>query len=786
MKKFLLVLLVSFLSNVSFAQITLSVATQDVSCFGGANGSATLTVSGGTAPYTYSWTPGGFSGATVNNLAAGTYTVIVQDQTASTASVVININQPAALVSTPTFTTPSCFGMCNGAASVMVSGGTAPYLYLWGTMPTQTTQTVGNLCAGSYTVQVTDANNCTSFSNLTISQPPPLNTSINSNNVSCGGTCDGSTFAQVFGGTVPYTFNWTPGGSTSLYQPNLCPGTYTLDVIDMNGCFATATTVIASTGNGPLTGVTPTLTVYNESCYLSGDGSLDLQIGGSNPGPFTYNWNTGATTQDLINVSTNYYTVMIFDAAMNCLTLSDTVMYDGTNCGTITGNLYIDMNTDCIKNSGDIDYTHAVVMANPGNRYAYPDAVGNYTFYSVPYATYSLTTSSYTSVITPTCSTTYTTAVSSGMPNSTNNNFAFASSSPTQPDITVWAYSNGIVPGFNCHVSYGLNNLSLFNGSGIFKATLPSAFIPNITGVSPATYTVSGDTIMWNFANIGYNAYTYFTVYFTVPMGTPLGSSFTTCMWTNTTVTDFNPLNNTYCYSRQVTGSYDPNDKGVNPIGTGPNGNITVNDKELTFLIRFQNTGNGPAVNVVVKDSISSNLDMSTFQMLNASHNYVIDVLPGNEIRWKFNNIMLPDSGSNEPGSHGFIQYRIKQKANNPIGTPIKNTAYIYFDFNDPVITNTTLNTIAAPVGIMEVSNNDNLWSVYPNPSNGLLHITNTTLTIEESQIQIINAIGQVVYCETMSTNHKMIDISKYNSGVYFIKMASDKNTSVKRIILNK
>lgn len=710
MKKILLVLFGSFISYFSFSQVTLSVTVQHVTCFGMSNGSATVTATGGTSPYTYTWTPAMVNNPVMNGVPSGQYVVYVEDATANSASATVTINQPT-----------------------------------------------------------------------------PLNVFLSSNNVSCGGTCDGSAFAATNGGTPPYSYNWTPAMSPAVYQPSLCPGSYTCSVIDMNGCFAMATTVINATGAGPLTGITASVTSVNESCYLSGDGAIDLSLSGSNPGPFTYQWNTGATTQDLNNMYTGGYSVMIFDAAMNCMQVDSIYLgYDSTNCGTITGNIYADMNSDCIKNTGDIDLYNAVVIANPGNRYAYPDMQGNYRFFSVPYATYTITSSSYNSILSPTCTTTLNTTVNSGTPNSTGNNFAFQNNSPTQPDMTVWGYSNGIVPGFNCHVTYGLNNLSFVSGSGVFKATLPSAFIANITSASPAAYTLSGDTIIWNFSNVGYNNYAWFTVNFTVPVNTPLGSQFTSCMWAQTTVTDYNPANNTSCYSRLVTGSFDPNDKSVSPAGTGPNGNITVSDNELTYLIRFQNTGNGPAVNIIVKDTISSFLDMNTFQMLSSSHNYAIDVLPGNIIRWKFNNIMLPDSNSNEPASHGFIQYRIKQKTNNALGTQIKNTAYIYFDFNDPVITNTTLNTIAAPVGILEVSKDDHLWSVYPNPSNGTLYINSNNLSLEESQIQIINAIGQMVYSETMKNNFKTIDLSKCGNGIYFIKIASGKNTVTKRIVLNK
>jgi uncharacterized repeat protein (TIGR01451 family) len=224
----------------------------------------------------------------------------------------------------------------------------------------------------------------------------------------------------------------------------------------------------------------------------------------------------------------------------------------------------------------------------------------------------------------------------------------------------------------------------------------------------------------------------------------------------------------------------------VNPIGVGPNGEIAANVTDLNYLIRFQNTGNGPAVNIVVKDTLSPNVDVTTFEMLGSSHNYNIEILPGNILKWKLNNIMLPDSNSNEPASHGYIQYRIKRTNNNTPGTQIKNTAYIYFDFNEPVVTNTAINTIETITNISSQTSTDNSWNVYPNPSTGALYIVNSSTIKEESQIQVLNSIGQIVFEETISSNYKNIDLSKLNSGVYFVKITSDKNTTVKRVVLSK
>lgn len=145
---------------------------------------------------------------------------------------------------------------------------------------------------------------------------------------------------------------------------------------------------------------------------------------------------------------------------------------------------------------------------------------------------------------------------------------------------------------------------------------------------------------------------------------------------------------------QQNVGAYDPNDKQGYPYGYGATNSITK-DSEIEYMIRFQNTGTAPAVNVEIKDEIDlSKLDLATLEMQSSSHPYILEIEDGNTLVFKFNNIMLPDSNTNEAASHGFIRFRIAQKANNAIGTVIENSAAIYFDFNAPIVTNTTLHTV--------------------------------------------------------------------------------------------
>ncbi len=765
---------------------SVSVSSQtNISCFGGCNGIASTSVSG-TPPYIYNWSNGQVS-ASATNLCAGLYTVSVTDNAGCVGSTTVNITQPTQLNAVASSTGASCFGACNGSANIIASGGTGAYTYSWNTAPPQNTPFVTNLCPAMMQCTITDANGCTLTRTVVITQPPPMNISISHTNASCGGTCDGSANAMITGGNAPYTFQWIPSGGNGIFAQNLCAGNYIFQATDNNGCVGTGSVNILSNGSSSLPNATITSTRYNETCLQTGDGSIDLSITGTNPGPFTYLWSNGATTQDITNVPSNTYWVNITDGSSNCMTLTDTVNSIGSNCGTVTGNIFIDNNSDCIKNTGDNNYNSAGVIINPGNRLGYTNSNGDYSINNLPYGTYSVSINNILPNVYPSCTTTLTSTVNAGSPNSSNNNLSVAFNSVVQPDLQVSAWNGGIVPGFVCRMNYNLSNLNQINGTGLYKVILPPAFIPNITNASPNTYTVSGDTIIWNFSNVTFssNLITFY-VDFTVPLSTPLGSTFTSCIFAQPNTTDLNYANNTYCYARMVTGSYDPNDKTPNPIGIGSTGDIAASVTDLTYLIRFQNTGNGPAVNIMVSDTLSSNVNLNTFEMLGASHNYNIDILPGNVLRWKFNNIMLVDSGTNEPASHGYIQYRIKRTANNTPGTQIKNTANIYFDFNAPVITNTAINTIETITGIHAQSINDNGWNVYPNPSNGVLYLVNSSMLKESGQIQVLNAIGQTVFEESMNGNYKNIDLSKLNNGIYFVKISSDKQSVIKRVVLSK
>ena len=204
----------------------------------------------------------------------------------------------------------------------------------------------------------------------------------------------------------------------------------------------------------------------------------------------------------------------------------------------------------------------------------------------------------------------------------------------------------------------------------------------------PAESSVSGDTIRWIIPHLSPRDTGVIAITMKLPVppvmnpGDTLSSSAVI-----DTSGDLNPQNNYAALREGVRDSYDPNDKSEANEGTVYSADL-AKGKYLQYTIRFQNTGNDTAFAVIVADTLSSKLDLSTFQMVKASNPYQLTVKNGNQLTWTFNNILLPDSNTNEPASHGYIVYRIQPKPTVAAGDSIGNTAAIYFDFNLPVATN--------------------------------------------------------------------------------------------------
>lgn len=328
--------------------VTATVSTQsNVTCNGLSNGSATIAGSGGTAPYTYSWSPGGLTGANQSTLATGTYTVTVRDANNCTGTVTVTITAPVALTAT-TSTTPASCGTADGSATVQAQGGTAPYSYVWspsgGTAPT-----ANSLNSGAYTVVVTDAAGCTITQNVNVpSNGGPTLSIVSQTNASCTGSTDGSATIGVQGGTPGYTYSWNTPNGNGVNATNLAPGTYTLTVTDANACVVAITVTITASGG-------PTVTIGNVvhvGCTGGNNGSATANpVGGS--APYSYAWSpSGGNSATASNLSPGNYTVTITDAG-GCTASSSVIINQGGSL-TLTETITPE---NCGANDGQISVT---------------------------------------------------------------------------------------------------------------------------------------------------------------------------------------------------------------------------------------------------------------------------------------------------------------------------------------------------------------------------------------------------------------------------------------------
>lgn len=361
--------------------INVSITTQsNVSCFNGNNGSATLSSSGGTGAYSYTWSPGNLSGATQTSLTAGIYTINVKDANNCPGTRTISITQPSiALTGSITSSTPANCGQNNGAASVSASGGTPAYSYSW--IPNGgTNNSSSTLAAGNYTLRITDSKGCNANVPVSITNTGgPSLTFSGITNVSCFGGNNGSATASSSGGTAPYTYTWNPGNLSGATQSSLSAGNYTISTRDASGCVGTNTINITQ----PASALTANINTSPTSCGSS-SGSATVTANGGTPA-YTYSWTSGQTTNTLNNLGVGNYSVTVTDSKNCTVTIGAIINSDSGPTISVASQT----NVSCANpNSGAAEisatggtgsYTYTWIPAGGNNATATGLSAGSYT-----------------------------------------------------------------------------------------------------------------------------------------------------------------------------------------------------------------------------------------------------------------------------------------------------------------------------------------------------------------------------------------------------------------------
>jgi uncharacterized repeat protein (TIGR01451 family) len=687
---------------------------------------------------------------------------------------------------------PESCGNSNGAISADVSGP-EPFTFLWSNGAT--TQDLSNIPAGSYSLSVTDGDGIVTVEVATVQNlqglfymggayfggeggVEPIGMPYSG---PCPGQCNGRLAMDMvsYGGTPPYEITWS-GNSGPIqsgfpievfgaYLPTyegFCYGdTISYTYTDSYGCSGSASPFVVQ---GPDTAML-VLAVHG-ACGGGANGSAEFYI----PPPAGY----GSTTATiyfngsfLASLGSGYvqrsgllagdYELRGTFEPCGTFILPFTIPALGVPCGTVSGTAFLDDDQDCQPDANEIRQPELVLTIQPGPQYALTNGSGNFEF-ALPNGSYTLEHSS--PGLVPLC------PLPQPVPFTVASNAAVINlgDSSTAPfDLSLYMAGNVARPGFSSTVHTSVANRSAKLGGPIQVVTIIDPTLIYMSA-NPAPTSVVGNTITWDFASVSpYQGFATM-VSVMVPVATPLGTVLNSSATVTTATTEASLLNNSFAISQVVTGSFDPNDKTAR-TSSGNSGTHYFLDQDewIDYTIRFQNTGIDTAFTVVVTDTLGQELDMATFQPILGSHPYTVSFKPGRAVEWRFDNILLPDSNVNEPKSHGLLSFRILPMQATLPGTVIENIANIYFDFNDPVITEPSVLTAEFSTDVRS-EHDQQLLRVFPVPAT---HSLTVLADKAMRSLEVFGADGRSVLQATARSSSAMLDIQPLPVGIYFLRV---------------
>ena len=749
----------------------------------------TATVTGGTGNYIYNWsnhTGASSSKDTVYN--NGRYCVTVTDGTGCSATLCDSVRLNCTISGHSTATTTGTFGI-NELLTAYPSGGTAPYSYHWsngGTTASITISTFG-LTSHFVHVTVTDAYGCS----VILTDTTTVNCSI-STTIQDSVTSSIEDLIAHPAGTAPYVYHWSNAATTPLINVSTASAgtSYCLTVQDYNGCLAYRCDTIRGLRFTDTICGTVFVDANGDGVQDNGEVGLSGQV--IHAGNFTAT--TNSTGHYLIPVTPGTYTVYYTNPSGYAITIPVSVygagIYDsvhitgGTQCGynfgvvngniTISGYVYLDANNNGVKDPGETGVANEWVYVGPHpvytsstGYYVWTGPAGSYNVVYSPSNTYSAYTSNPASHY---VNGTTTGAVYSG------NNFGLDISASTcniaTKIITITTITAGYPAWYDVYVSnYGTNVAS---GTVTFfydpALTFANAY-PTQTSVNTTSHIIT-----FSYSGLQPGQYTVFTPYFNANSNVTIGQSTFELATATDNCIESNLNDNTDTVHQNATGSWDPNYKAVTPTGQGPQGLINA-DQTLRYTIDFQNTGTAPAVNVVVIDTLPATLDPNSIHVIAASHpDYALQV-EGRQLLCRFSQIMLPDSATDQVGSHGFISFEIKPVAGIPDGTQIQNSANIYFDYNSGVTTNTTLNTVDKALSVSDIEDHATI-TVMPNPFRDYTTITVSGMTLTGATLEVTDMVGQIINVSAPGSDGIFrVDRASMSAGVYIYSIKQSGKT---------
>ena len=445
------------------------------------------------------------------------------------------------------------------------------------------------------------------------------------------------------------------------------------------------------------------------------------------------------------------------------------------------GRVYLDSNQNNIFDNSDYPITGCILQTNPPASVTATDSFGNYSLLCDA-AGVSLTLGQVSPFVHFT-------------PNSyildtiqfSNLDFALGIDSIVSDFTVDITNTTFFQPGRTTQIVANVRNAGTLSQNGVLAVCITNPPLQYISS-TPSPDWINSDTLYWNVDSLLFGEQSSFTIDI-LTQGVQWGDSIHCYAAVTPSVIDINSIDNTDSLNEIVRFSLDPNDKTclqgdqlfTRQILTG---------QSLDYIVRFQNTGTAPASSVYIIDTLSTFLDWSTINIVSSSHpmHWIID--NRGTLRFDFDSIVLPDSATDEAHSHGFVKYSVHPRSTLSSGNVIVNTAYIYFDLNSAVPTNTTNTLIVDEVLLhVEVSayRNDINVLVYPNPANNLVHVKisgNEDIKI----VKLFNTLGQMKSISAFFSNDINLSLDGFEDGLYIGEITSENGERVAtfRIVVDK
>ncbi len=711
-----------------------NISVQDVSCFGGNDGSATLNPLEGTPPYSFEWSTGATT-ATISGLSAGFYSYTITDANGCTYSSGVLIRQAAPIIPNASVVNVSgCHNDANGSATLNPSGGTPPYSYVWSTG--ETTATITGLSAGSYSYTITDSQGCVRMGSLGILNMPPVIATVDVQSSLCFGDSDGAASLTVMGGTPPYTYLWSNGATTATIT-GLMGGPYSYTVTDANGCTYSGGLCIMKPAP-----IIPNLIRENISCFGAADGSATLNPSGGTP-PYTYLWSNGSTSNMISGLDVGNYAYTITDAN-GCTRVGD---FSITTPWPIIPNLEI-----------VYDGCSATASLNP--------------FEGTPPYTYMWSTGETTATITGLGSGTYSYTITDANGCTYSDTFVIdAPASPVQCQINVLSpptppSNNGmaaaIASGGTAPYTYEWSN----GETTVIANSLPAGFISvTITDATGCTAVCFIDLLPMdepcidNIDDPGVIGYDQVLcgagndpdplVNVELPSG---GTGTIEYLWMFSNIPG--PFNTAYW--QPITNSNSPNyDPGVIYETTYYVRCARIAGEDCPYLesnILTVEVGTDAIAEIVGPELVCTG-DIVTFEAITATTNAVVE--------WTFTGPVSPNSASGNSatvtfGNFGLAQATLTVTENGCTATAIQKITVT----DSPIY-----------CGNLLPNNPSGGIQVYPNPAQDVLHIALPFEDNLETEIYLFDFRGRPIWQQRSGETLQRIDVGHLPSGFYVLKV---------------